>query len=224
MQGLSAENTYESVTFGKAPGKKSTSKSPRGGAAPVQRHAGVSMKAIKKKKKEPRGAGLMKLAAEPVPEPEEDVESVASPYIVDSKNPFGVLGDDMMTDEPSAAKPVAAKKNIVEVVAEAASETIKAVGSTPVARRTRTAFKSISNTMSGVVAAIVNSPAHFAAMANKPAPAEPAEKPEVKAPAKSVTKPAAKPPVAKAKATAAPAMVADNAPTRRSSRLRPVAA
>ena len=97
--GLAEEHgEEETVVFGKPAAKAAPA------AAPVAakreqakaKMAGVSARGIEKKKKKPRGAGLMKVAESPKaqqPPMEEAVDgpSVPSPYILDAKNPVRVI-------------------------------------------------------------------------------------------------------------------------------------
>ena len=166
---------------------------------------------------------------------EENDENVApEPYIVTSKNPYAALGEAMEAEEAAeaeaarvaAAEAEAAKNRMVALVAPVASVASAAVsvvvaGGTPVARRTRHAFNYVSETMTGVVAAVANSPMikrSRTVVENvlKPTQSE-APKP-VEAPKRAVPKAAPK-----AAPKAVPKPAADNAP-RRSSRLRPTGA
>ena len=205
----------------------------------TERAQGFQYKAIdKKKKKAPRAAGLMSIvpdAPEEMDDEAEDIdENVApSPYITSKKNAFAMLGDIMDAEEAeaeaeaaaaaakAAAEAVAAKKKAVakpKSVVTIAMEAVEKKGLTPVARRTRTAFRGVSETLKGVVDAV--SPyleRSRSVLAEKGATAtnmlfgaSAAES----APAAKVTKKAAAPPTSAA---------AEAAPVRRSSRLRTAA-
>lgn len=214
-EGLAAEQDYEPVVFGT---KKSMPKpSPAKPKADKRTNfGGVAVKGIdKKKKKVARGAGLMSRPAAPAEEAEEEEPTVPSPFIKNTKNPYAALGAMMEAEEAeaeaeaNALAKAAASKNVVEHVADAVANAMSKASKTPVARRTRTAFKSITQTMSDVVAAVSNSPM-ITGKWNQPAK-------ENAAPAPRATKAAA------AKAAAAKATVTKEpvaAPVRRSTRLK----
>ena len=70
---------------------------------PTKKHAGVANRGIEKKKKRgPRGGGLMKWNEST----EENDENVAppTPYIVSSKNPYAALGEAMDAEEAAEAE------------------------------------------------------------------------------------------------------------------------
>ena len=132
--------------------------------APVQkkRVAPVS-KGIEKKKKAPRAAGLMKVPASPAAV-EEEPEPSNEPYIVDSINPFAVLGH--VTEAEEAAEEEAAAKKKATKPVEPPSE--GGFSSTPIARRTRQAAKAIGGLLSQVVAAVSPMLERSAHAANRP--------------------------------------------------------
>ena len=211
-EGLSAEQDYEPVVFGKKAASKPAGarKSP---AKPKEdkriNFRGVAAKGIdKKKKKAPRAAGLMKNREEEEVEEEmeEETFSAPSPYIKSSKNKFAALGAIMDAEEAEAEAEERAKakaeadaaNNVGLQVANAIGNFVREAGKTPVARRTRTAFKGIGDVMQGVVNAVASP---FIERMNSKENAEPAAK---------------EPAAAKAKAKAPPVA----APVRRSTRLR----
>ena len=139
-----------------------------------------------------------------------------SPYITKKTNGFAALG--AMMDEEEAAEEAArlkAEREANSMLAKVASigNMIKEKTATPVARRTRTAFTAISQTMSDVIAAVSPMIAAGKAPATKAAAAPPAAAPEASG-VRPKRAPAAKPP------TAAKAPIVHEAPVRRSSRLR----
>ena len=165
-----------------------------------------------------------------------DENAAPSPYITSKKNAFAMLGDIMDAEEAeaeaeaaaaaakAAAEAVAAKKKAVakpKSVVTIAMEAVEKKGLTPVARRTRTAFRGVSETLKGVVDAV--SPyleRSRSVLAEKGATATnllfgASEKAEPAPAAKAATKKAAAPPK--------PAAAAAEAPVRRSSRLRTAA-
>jgi hypothetical protein len=115
------------------------------GQPPTAKLALEKRSAIEKKKRSPRGAGLMKKAMpQPEPEAEDEADEADEEYIVDSKNPFEPLGA-LMEAEANAAR----------ATAEQRAEVAKKVVAAPVAKRTRnTLGKLWSQTMNHVLKAV----------------------------------------------------------------------
>ena len=157
-EGLNEENTFEPE---KCWGKGSKPAAASGWAAPSQPNGSRRVptpgqkkngfndaslaRGINKKKKAPRGAGLMTFGKTKKEEDEEEaaVADVPAPYIVSTKNAFAVLGDLIEQEETTE----------VAAAAEAAKAQAMPLES-PMVRRTRNAIKAISKTMISVVAAV----------------------------------------------------------------------
>ena len=147
------DETDEAIRFGAAPAKKPASAAPKR----TQRALAGPSKAITKKQKAPRAAGLMKAKASPAAVEPEEPKVSNSPYIIDSVNPFAVLDTSAEEEAAEAAAEAEAKaKNSKAVASKLAAAPAKenGVSATPIARRTRAAAKYISQAFADVVAAV----------------------------------------------------------------------
>lgn len=185
-EGLTNEMDEPSVVFG----TKKPASAPKHVPQPASKKAAAASSkpdgfgfkfnsGIGKKKKAPRGAGLMMKAvqAEIVVETEEAMDedeemAEPSPYIKSTKNAFSALEGMIEEVEEASEKPAAEKKRVSAakkaVIAPAAAkkqsvvsmvaEAVEKKGLTPVARRTRRGFSAVSEAMAGVVEAVVKSP------------------------------------------------------------------
>ena len=160
-EGISAvpDEANEAIRFGTAPTKK---QAPDPAPKRTKGTLPGPSKAIVKKQKAPRAAGLMKVKASPAAVEPKESEVTNSPYIIDSINPFAVLDNSAEEEAAEAAAAAEAEAKVKKTKAVAKSRAAptaapakeNSLSATPIARRTRAAAKFISQAFADVVAAV----------------------------------------------------------------------